>query len=90
MTADVTTLVLLSSTHVFSSVSTADENLLLIMQSGHLQSSSFTLPIVHHVSNLALNLISYQLTYHGLIITFSSSDYFMQYHLTGQRIGTGR
>ena len=50
-----------------------------------------TLPTVHHVPGLALNLVSVsQLTDHGLTVTFSSSTCSVQDHLSGRRIGTDR
>ena len=91
MTADATSLVDLSPVHPSSTVRTVDGTLLPITQCGHLLSTSLTLPTVHHVPGLALNLVSVsQLTDHGLTVTFSSSACFVQDHLSGRRIGTGR
>lgn len=90
MTADTTNLVHLSNTQPFSSVRFADGSLLPVTQFGHLQSPSFTIPIVHHDFALASKLISISLlTNHGLTINFSSLDCSVQDHLICLRIGTG-
>lgn len=91
MIVNATTLIHLYSTHPFSSVHTVNGSFLLATESGHLWPPSFTVPTVHHVLGLALNIISIsQLTDHGLTITFFSSDYSVQDHLTRQRIRTIR